>query len=93
MAELSYVDKITNKRRTMVKAIEMKKGDKIKTNQLGIETSAVLLESPKQGRGLKTTLLIDCKGSEVGLFDESGSIYIDQVKKVLRNNVWVEVQV
>jgi len=77
----------------MIKAIELKKGDKIKTNQLGLETSAVLLESPKQGRGLKSTLLIDCKGSEVGLFDETGSVYINQVKKVLRDNTWMEVVV
>jgi len=77
----------------MIKAIELKKGDKIKTNHLGLETSGVVLESPKQGRGLKSTLLIDCKGSEVGLFDETGSVYINQVKKVLRDNTWMEVVV
>jgi hypothetical protein len=75
----------------MIKAIELKKGDQIKTNQLGLETSAILLESPKQGKGLKKTLLIDCKGSEVGLFDEIGSIYINQIKKVFKNNNWQEV--
>jgi hypothetical protein len=77
----------------MIKAIELKKGDKVKTNQLGLETSGVLLESPKQGRGLKQTILVDCKGSEVGLFDEAGSVYINQVKKVLRNDTWIEVVV
>lgn len=77
----------------MIKAIELKKGDQVKTNQLGLETSGVLLESPKQGRGLKSTILVDVKGSEVGLFDEAGSVYINQVKKVLRDNIWVEVQV
>ena len=75
----------------MIKAIELKKGDKIKTNHLGLETSGVVLESPKQGRGLKSTLLIDCKGSEIGLFDEAGSVYMNQVKKVLRDNTWMEV--
>ena len=77
----------------MIKAIELKKGDKLKTNQLGLETSAVLLESPKQGRGLKSTLLVDVKGSEIGLFDEAGSVYMNQVKKVLRDNTWMEVVV
>jgi hypothetical protein len=77
----------------MIKAIELKKGDQIKTNHLGLETSGVVLESPKQGRGLKSTLLIDCKGSEIGLFDEAGSVYMNQVKKVLRDNTWMEVVV
>ena len=75
----------------MIKAIELKKGDQIKTNHLGLETSGVVLESPKQCRGLKSTLLIDCKGSEIGLFDEAGSVYMNQVKKVLRDNTWMEV--
>ena len=75
----------------MIKAIELKKGDQIKTNHLGLETSGVVLESPKQGRGLKSTLIIDCKGSEIGLFDEAGSVYMNQVKKVLRDNTWMEV--
>ena len=77
----------------MIKAIELKKGDQIKTNHLGLETSGVVLESPKQGRGLKSTLLIDCKGSEIGLFDEAGSVYMNQVKNVLRDNTWMEVVV
>ena len=77
----------------MIKAIELKKGDQIKTNHLGLETSGVVLESPKQGRGLKSKLLIDCKGSEIGLFDEAGSVYMNQVKKVLRDNTWMEVVV
>ncbi len=77
----------------MIKVIELKKGDQLKTNQLGSETTAILLESPKQGKGLKKTLLIDCKGSEVGLFDETGSIYINQVKKVFRDNNWQQVEI
>ncbi len=77
----------------MIKAIELKKGDQIKTNQLGLETSAILLESPKQGKGLKSTILIDCKGSEVGLFDEIGSVYINQIKKVFKNNNWQQVEI
>jgi len=37
----------------MIKAIELKKGDTIKSNQLGVETSGIVMESPKQGRGIK----------------------------------------
>ena len=72
----------------MIKAIELKKGDTIKSNHLGVETSGVVMESPKQGKGIKKTLLINVKGSEVGLFDECGSIYMHQIKKVLRDNNW-----
>ena len=77
----------------MIKAIELKKGDRIKHNHLGIETSGIIVESPKQGRGLKSTLLVDVKGSEIGLFDEIGSIYTNQIKKVFRDNNWQEVTI
>ena len=88
-----YQPALTTKGKKMIKAIELKKGDQIKTNQLGLETSAILLESPKQGKGLKKTLLIDCKGSEIGMFDETGSVYINQVKRVFRDNNWQEVTI
>ncbi len=35
---------------------------------------AKLLESPKQGRGWKSIVLMDVKGSDAGLFDEAGSV-------------------
>jgi len=50
------------------------------------------MESPKQGRGLKQTLVVDVKGSEVGLFDEMGSIYTNQITKVFRDNTWQSVE-
>ena len=46
----------------------IKKGTKLITKQLGIPTSAVAMESIKQGRGLKKVLLIDVKGSEMSTF-------------------------
>jgi hypothetical protein len=61
----------------------IKKGTKLITKQLGIPTSAVAMESIKQGRGLKKVLLIDAKGSEVGLYDEMGSIYVTDIVEVL----------
>jgi hypothetical protein len=75
----------------MIKAIELKKGDTIKSNQLGVETSGIVMESPKQGRGIKKTLLINVKGSEVGLFDECGSVYMYQITKVFKDNIWQSV--
>ena len=61
----------------------IKKGTKLITKQLGIPTSAVAMESIKQGRGLKKVLLIDAKGSEIGLYDEMGSIYVSDIVRVL----------
>ena len=61
----------------------IKKGTKLITKQLGVPTSAVAMESIKQGRGLKKVLLIDAKGSEVGLYDEMGSIYVTDIVEVL----------
>jgi hypothetical protein len=71
-----------------MKPIDLKKGDTIKHTHLGVETSGVVMESPKQGKGLKKTLLVNVKGSEIGLFDECGSIYTKQITKVLKNNTW-----
>jgi hypothetical protein len=49
------------------------------------------MESPKQGRGVRSTILVDVKGSEVGLFDEVGSIYTREILKVFRNDNWHNV--
>ena len=40
---------------------------------------AKLLESPKQGRGYKTIVLMDVRGSEAGFFDEMGSVYVSDI--------------
>jgi hypothetical protein len=61
----------------------IKKGTKLITGQLGIPTNAVAMESIKQGRGYKSVLLVDVKGSEVGMFDEVGSIYVNDILEVI----------
>ena len=61
----------------------IKKGTKLVTKQLGVPTNAVAMESIKQGRGFKKVLLVDVKGSEIGMFDEIGSIYVDDIVEVL----------
>ena len=39
-------------------------------------------ENIKQGKGLKSILLVDLKASEIGFFDEIGSIYTNQILQV-----------
>ena len=72
---------------------DLKKNDEVKTTQLGTPISGKLLESPVQGRGLRKTILIWTKGSEIGMFDEHGSVSADQVPQVLRDGVWQMVTV
>jgi len=61
----------------------IRKGTKLITKQLGVPTRATALESIKQGRGFKKTLLVDVKGSEIGFFDEMGSVYVSDIIEVL----------
>ena len=68
----------------MIENLEtIKKGTKLITKQLGVPTNAIAMESIKQGKGLKKVLLVDVKGSEIGMFDEIGSIYVDDIVEVL----------
>ena len=62
----------------------IRKGTKLITKQLGIPTRAIAMESIKQGRGFKKTLLVDVKGSEIGFFDEIGSVYVSDIIEVLK---------
>ena len=77
----------------MVKFSELKKGDKIMHSHLGTSpaVSGIVMESPKQGRGVKSTILVRGMGSEVGMFDEIGSIYSNQVMEVERDGSWIRV--
>ena len=40
---------------------------------------AKLLESPKQGRGFKKAVLMDVRGSKIGMFDDMGSVYVANI--------------
>ena len=77
----------------MVKFSELKKGDKIMHSHMGTKpaVSGIVMESPKQGRGVKKTLLVKVMGSEVGMFDEIGSIYSNEVMEVERDGSWIRV--
>ena len=68
----------------MIKGFEtIQKGTKLITNQLGVPTRAVAMESIKQGKGFKKTQLVDVKGSDIGLFDEMGSVYVQDIIEVV----------
>ena len=77
----------------MVKFSELKKGDKIMHSHMGTSpaVSGIVMESPKQGRGVKSTILVKVMGSEVGMFDEIGSIYSNEVMEVERDGAWLKV--
>jgi len=77
----------------MIKFSELKKGDRIMHSHLGTSpaVSGYIMESPKQGRGVKSTILVDVKGSEVGMFDEIGSIYSREIMEVERDGTWIRV--
>ena len=75
----------------MIKYKDLKKNDEVKTTQLGTPVSGKLLESPTQGRGLKRTILIYSNGTEVNLFDDSGSVYAEDVAQVKRDGTWQQV--
>ncbi len=66
---------------------EIKKGMKIKSVQLGVPVTGIMLDNKKGN-----TRLVDVKGSEVGMFDEMGSVYAHDITLVLVDNCWVEVE-
>jgi hypothetical protein len=70
---------------------DLKKNDRIKSNQLGQPVYGKLMESPKQGKGLKKTILIHTLGTTIGLYDETGSVYSHQIIAVHRDGEWYEV--
>ena len=60
----------------------IKKGTKLLVNNGLGECNAYAMESIKQGKGFKKVLLVDMKASEIGFFDEIGSIYVSDILKV-----------
>ena len=75
----------------MIKYKDLKKNDEVKTTQLGPPVTGKLLESPTQGRGVKRAILIMSNGSEVGLFNDHGSVYAHEVAQVKRDGTWQQV--
>ena len=66
---------------------EIKKGMKVRTTQLGAPVSGVMLDSLKGN-----TRLIETKGSEVGLFDEMGSVYSYDIVSADVDGEWIPIE-
>ena len=67
---------------------DIKKGMRVRTTQLGAPVTGVMLDSLKGN-----TRLIETKGSEVGLFDEMGSVYAtDIIAAKNSDGEWEEVE-
>ena len=70
---------------------DLKKNDIILSKQLGTPIRGRLLESPKQGRGIKKVILIYTYGEEVGMCNEHGSIPITDIVAVYREKGWINI--
>ena len=70
-----------------MKTIDIKKGMNIKTGQLGTPVSGVMLDNQRGN-----TRLVDVKGSEVGMFDEMGSVYAHDIISVEVDGEWDDVE-
>jgi len=71
-----------------MKTNDIKKGTNIRTKQLGVSVSGIMMDNLKGN-----TRLIKTFGSEVGLFDEIGSVYATDI--ILAENsdgVWEDVE-
>lgn len=70
-----------------IKTNDIKKGMRIQSKQLGTLTSGIMMDNLKGN-----TRLIDVKGSEVGLFDEIGSVYSHDIMLAEVDGTWVAVE-
>ena len=58
----------------VIKPNDIKKGWNLKTKQLGEITNAIMMDNKKG-----TIRYVDVKGSEIGYYDEMGSIYVWEI--------------
>ena len=71
-----------------MKTNDIKKGTEIRTKQLGVSVSGIMMDSLKGN-----TRMIKTFGSEVGMFDEIGSVYAtDIIMAVNSDGVWEDVE-
>ena len=71
-----------------MKTNDIKKGTEIKTKQLGAPVSGVMMDNLKGN-----TRMIKTHGSEVGLFDEIGSVYATDIILVKNSDGnWEDVE-
>ena len=71
-----------------MKTNDIKKGTEIRTYQLGVTVTGIMMDNSKGN-----TRLIKTHGSEVGMFDEVGSVYAtDIISAKDSNGKWVDVE-
>ena len=71
-----------------MKTNDIKKGTNIRTKQLGLSVSGIMMDN---ARG--NTRLIKTFGSEIGMFDEIGSVYAtDIVMAENSKGIWEDVE-
>ena len=66
---------------------DIKKGMKIKSIQLGVPVTGIMMDNMRGD-----TRLVNVKGSEVGLYDEMGSVYSHDIISVEVDGVWEDVE-
>ena len=70
-----------------MKTNEIKKGMEIKSVQLGVPVTGIMADNMKGDRRL-----VHVKGSEVGLFDETGSVYSHDIVLCKKDNKWYQIE-
>ena len=70
-----------------MKTNEIKKGMKIKVTNLGTPVTGIMMDNLKGD-----TRLVEVKGSEVGMFDEMGSVYSHDISMVEVEEKWIRVE-
>ena len=70
-----------------MKTNEIKKGMKIKSTQLGTPVTGIMMDNMRGD-----TRLVDVKGSEIGMFDEMGSVYSHDIVQVEVDGEWKDVE-
>ena len=71
-----------------MKTNDIKKGTNIRTKQLGVSVNGIMMDSLKGN-----TRLIKTFGSEIGLFDEIGSVYsTDIIMAENSEGVWEDIE-
>ena len=71
-----------------MKTNDIKKGTNIRTKQLGVSVNGIMMDSLKGN-----TRLIKTFGSEIGMFDEVGSVYATDITQAENSEgVWEDVE-
>ena len=68
-----------------MKASELVKDKWYIINNFGYDIRAKLIESARQGRGYKTIVLMDVRGTDAGFFDELGGVHGDDIIREHKN--------